>query len=108
MAQSGRLIPLLCRIRSALLVIGLVCALPWLAEAQDDLSRDEAREKLNKTEQQLQSNRAKEQGLTQDLASLAAERAKLNNDLIDSGKRVQASEAQLSETEAKLESSPIK
>jgi len=102
MAQSGRLIPLLCRIRSALLVIGLVCALPWLAEAQDDLSRDEAREKLNKTEQQLQSNRAKEQGLTQDLASLAAERAKLNNDLIDSGKRVQASEAQLSETEAKL------
>jgi septal ring factor EnvC (AmiA/AmiB activator) len=76
--------------------------LPWLAEAQDDLSRDEAREKLNKTEQQLQSNRAKEQGLTQDLASLAAERAKLNNDLIDSGKRVQASEAQLSETEAKL------
>src|SRR6187399_3307982 len=76
MAQSGRLIPLLCRIRSALLVIGLVCALPWLAEAQEDLSRDAAREKLNKTEQQLQSNRAKEQGLTQDLASLAAERAK--------------------------------
>jgi len=102
MAQSGRLISLLCRIRSALLVIGLVCALPWVAKAQDDLSRDEAREKLNKTEQQLQSNRAKEQGITQDLASLAAERAKLNNDLIDSGKRVQASEARLSETEAKL------
>src|SRR6187431_1682022 len=102
MAQSGRLISSLRRIRSALLVIGLVCALPWLAEAQEDLSRDAAREKLNKTEQQLQSNRAKEQGLTQDLASLAAERAKLNNDLIDSGKRVQASEAQLSETEAKL------
>jgi septal ring factor EnvC (AmiA/AmiB activator) len=102
MAQSGRLISSLCRIRSALLVIGLVCALPWLAEAQEDLSRDAAREKLNKTEQQLQSNRAKEQGLTQDLASLAAERAKLNNDLIDSGKKVQASEAQLSETQAKL------
>ena len=76
--------------------------MPWLAEAQEDLSRDEAREKLNKTEQQLQSNRAKEQGLTQDLASLAAERAKLNNGLIDSGKKVQASEAKLSETEAKL------
>jgi septal ring factor EnvC (AmiA/AmiB activator) len=102
MAQSGRLISSLRRIRSALLVIGLVCALPWLAEAQEDLSRDEAREKLNKTEQQLQSNRAKEQGLTQDLASLAAERAKLNNGLIDSGKKVQASEAKLSETEAKL------
>src|SRR4029078_10421273 len=102
MAKSGRLISLLCRIRSALLVIGLVCALPWLGEAPDDLSRDQARENLNETGQELQSNRAKEQGLTQDLASLAAERAKLNNDLIDSGKRVQASEAQLSETEAKL------
>src|SRR5262249_2322778 len=32
----------------------------------------------------------------------AVERAKLNNDLIDSGKKVQASEAKLSETEAKL------
>jgi murein hydrolase activator len=102
MAQSGRLISLLCRFRSALLVIGLVCALPWLAEAEDDLSREEAREKLNQTEQQLQSDRAKEQGLTQDLATLAVERAKLNNDLIDSGKNVQASEAKLSETEAKL------
>src|SRR5215813_13187669 len=102
MAQSGRLISSLCRFRSALLVIGLVCALPWLAEAEDDLSREEAREKLNQTEQQLQSNRAKEQGLTQDLAALAVERAKLNNDLIDSGKKVQASEAKLSETEAKL------
>ena len=88
MAQSGRLISSLCRLQSALLVIGLVCALPWLAEAEDDLSREEAREKLNQTEQQLQSNRAKEQGLTQDLATLAVERAKLNNDLIDSGKNV--------------------
>ena len=102
MAQSGRLISSLCRFRSALLVVGLVCALPWLAEAEDDLSREEAREKLNQTEQQLQSNRAKEQGLTQDLATLAVERAKLNNDLINSGKNVQASEAKLSETEAKL------
>jgi septal ring factor EnvC (AmiA/AmiB activator) len=76
--------------------------LPWLAEAEDDLSREEAREKLNQTEQQLQSNRAKEQGLTEDLATLAVERAKLNNDLIDSGRKVQASEAKLSETEAKL------
>ena len=76
--------------------------MPWLAEAQGDLSREEAREKLNHTEQQLQSNQAKEQGLTQDLATLAVERAKLNNDLINSGKNVQASEAKLSETEAKL------
>jgi septal ring factor EnvC (AmiA/AmiB activator) len=102
MAQSDRLTSLRPRLRSALLVVGLVCALPWLAEAEDDLSRDEAKQKLNKTEQELQSNRAKEQGLTQDLAALAAERAKLNSELIEAGKQVQASEAKLSETEARL------
>ncbi|HEY6670283.1 MAG TPA: hypothetical protein VI075_05045, partial [Methyloceanibacter sp.] len=76
--------------------------MPWLAEAEEDLSRDQAKQKLNQTEQQLQSNRAKERGLTQDLAALAAERAKLNSELIEAGKGVQASEAKLSETEAKL------
>jgi murein hydrolase activator len=90
------------RFRSALLVAGLVCALPWLAEAEEDLSRDEAKQKLNQTEQQLQSNRAREQGLAKDLATIAEERAKLGSELIEAGKRVQASEAKLSETEAKL------
>jgi murein hydrolase activator len=102
MAQSDRLTSSRQRLRSALLVVGLVCALPWLAEAEEDLSRDQAKQKLNQTEQQLQSNRAKEQGLTQDLAALAAERAKLNSELIEAGKGVQASEAKLSETETKL------
>ena len=37
-----------------------------------------------------------------ELAALAEERARLNNALIKAGKRVQASEAKLSETEAKL------
>ena len=36
------------------------------------------------------------------MAALAEERAKLNSELIEAGKRVQASEAKLSETEAKL------
>ena len=40
--------------------------------------------------------------MTKDLAALAEERAKLNSELIEAGKRVQASEAKLSETEAKL------
>ena len=83
-------------------MVGLVCALPFLAEAEEDLSRDEAKQKLDQTEQKLQSSRAKEQGLSQDLAALAEERAKLNSELIEAGKRVQASEAKLSETEAKL------
>jgi len=76
--------------------------MPWLAWAEEDLSRDEAKQKLNQTEQELQSGRVKEQGLAQDLAALAEERAKLNSGLIEAGKRVQASEAKLSETEAKL------
>ena len=76
--------------------------LPWLAEAEEDISRDEAKKRLDETEQQLQSSRAKEQGLTQDIATLAEERAKLNTELIEAGNRVQASEAKLSETEAKL------
>ncbi|HBR27110.1 MAG TPA: peptidase M23, partial [Rhizobiales bacterium] len=76
--------------------------MPWLAEAEEDLSRDEAKQRLNETEQQLQSNRAKEHGIAQDLAALAEERARLNSELIEAGKRVQASEAKLSETESKL------
>jgi septal ring factor EnvC (AmiA/AmiB activator) len=102
MAQTDRLASSRSRFRSALLVVGLVCALPWLAEAEEDISRDEAKQKLDQTEQQLQSSRAKEQGLTQDLAALAEERAKLNSELIDAGRKVQESEAKLSETEAKL------
>ena len=102
MAHSDRLAPARRRFRSALLLVGLVCILPWLAEAQEDLSREEAKKRLNETEQQLQSNRAKEQGLTQDIATLAEDRAKLNSELIEAGNRVQASEAKLSETEAKL------
>jgi septal ring factor EnvC (AmiA/AmiB activator) len=102
MAQFDRLASSRQRFRSALLLVGLVCALPWLAEAEEDLSRDEAKQRLNETEQQLQSNRAKEQGLAQDLAALAEERARLNGELIEAGKRVQASEAKLSETESKL------
>ena len=70
--------------------------------AQEGLSRDEAKQKLDKTEQILESNRAKEKGLAQELAVLADERAKLNTELIASGERVKASEAKLSETEGKL------
>lgn len=79
-----------------------MCALPWLAEAEEDLSRDEAKQRLDQSEQNLKSSRAKEQGLAQDLAALAEERARLNSELIEAGKRVQASEAKLSETETKL------
>jgi murein hydrolase activator len=82
-------------------VAGLIGS-PGLVAAEDGLSRDEAKQKLDQTEQSLQSNRAKEQGLAQELATLAEERAKLNSALIEAGQRVQGSEAKLSETEGKL------
>ena len=88
--------------RATLLVVGLIGVSPDLAGAQEDLSRDEARQKLDQTEKSLQSNRAKEKDLAQELAALAEERARLNKGLIEAGKRVQEREARLSETEAKL------
>ena len=87
---------------SGLLLLGLASALPLTVAAEDDLSREEAQKKLDETTQKLQSSRALEQGLKQDIATLSEARAKLNSELIEAGKRVQASEAKLSETEAKL------
>jgi murein hydrolase activator len=102
MAQSDRLAFSRRRLRSALLLAGLLCASPWVAVAEDDLSRDEAKQRLDATEQELQSSRVKAEGLTKDLAALAEERARLNSELIEAGQRVQESEAKLSETEGKL------
>lgn len=87
---------------TGLLLLGLLSTLPLSVAAEDDLSREEAQKKLDETSQKLQSSRAQEQGLSQDVAALAEARAKLNSDLIEAGKQVQASEAKLSGTEAKL------
>jgi murein hydrolase activator len=87
---------------SGLLLLGLLSTFPIAVAAEDDLSREEAQKKLDETSQKLQSSRAQELGLSQDIAALAEARAKLNTELIEAGKQVQASEAKLSETEAKL------
>jgi len=80
----------------------MLCVLPFLARAEEVLSRDEAKKRLSETEQQLQSSKAREQGLTQDLAAWAKEQAGLSVELIEAGKKVQASEARLTGTETKL------
>ncbi|MGD9400254.1 MAG: peptidase M23, partial [Methyloceanibacter sp.] len=69
---------------------------------QEDLTRDEAKERLDETEQKLKSGRVKAETLTKDLAALAEEKARLRTELIEAGKRVQQSEAKLSETESEL------
>ncbi len=89
-------------VATGLLILGLLSAFPMTAAAEDDLSREEAQKKLDETSQKLQSSRAQEQGLAQDIAALTEARAKLNSELIEAGKQVQASEAKLSATEAKL------
>jgi septal ring factor EnvC (AmiA/AmiB activator) len=85
-----------------MLGVAILCALPLASLAQEDLSREEAKQRLDETEQQLQSSRAKQEGLAKDIEALDAERARLNTELIEAGKRVQESEAKLSATEAKL------
>jgi len=89
-------------VTTGFLLLGLLSTFPLSVAAEDDLSREEAQKKLDETSQKLQSTRAQEQGLSQDVAALAEARAKLNSDLIEAGKQVQASEAKLSGTEAKL------
>jgi murein hydrolase activator len=102
MAQSDHLAFTRQRLRLVLLLAGLLCVSAWQVKAQDDLSRDEAKKRLDETEQELKSSRVKAEDLTKDLVGLAEERARLNSALIEAGKRVQASEAKLSETEGKL------
>ena len=87
---------------AGLFLLGLLGAFTMSVAAEDDLSREEAQKKLNETSQKLQSSRAQEQGLVQGVAELTEARAKLNTELIEAGKQVQASEAKLSETESKL------
>ncbi|MGZ5863140.1 MAG: murein hydrolase activator EnvC family protein, partial [Methyloceanibacter sp.] len=108
MAQSNRFAsqgPRSCR-SALLLVAGLCvvvsCVVPFVARAEDDISREEARQKLDATQQELKSSRVQEQGLAQDVATLNAERARLNSELIEAAQKAQTSEAKLSATEAKL------
>lgn len=88
--------------RFTVLLALATCGPAWFALAEDDISREEAQKRLDETEQQLHTSREQEQGLAQDIAALAAERARLNGELIEAASRVQASEAKLSETEGKL------
>ncbi|MEM7397801.1 MAG: peptidoglycan DD-metalloendopeptidase family protein [Pseudomonadota bacterium] len=102
MAHNERSIFTTRNIRAALLIGALFVVPVSGVHGQDDLSRDEAKKRLEETEQELKSSRGRAEGLTKDLAALAAERARLRTELIEAGKRVQESEAKLSETESEL------
>ena len=102
MAHNERSIFTSRTIRAALFLGALLVVPVGAVQGQEDLSRDEAKKRLDETEQELKSSRVKAEGLTKDLADLAEERARLRTELIEAGKRVQKSEAKLSETEAEL------
>ena len=102
MAQSERLVFTRRIFRFAPLLASLLVMPLGHALGEDDLSRDEAKKRLDETEQELKSSRVKAKGLTKDIATLAEERARLNGALIEAGRRVQASEAKLSEAESQL------
>jgi septal ring factor EnvC (AmiA/AmiB activator) len=109
MAHSHRFAPIrprFCRGTALLLASGVAVALLAFAftgaRAEDDLTRDEAKAKLKATEQQLKANREQAEGLAGDVAALDAERARLNEELIEAARRAQESEAELSAIEVKL------
>lgn len=70
--------------------------------SQDTVQRDDAREQLQRSQDELEAARKREKELAGDVQRLAQERAALNSKLIDTAKRIQDSEAQLSLIEERL------
>lgn len=71
--------------------------------AEDDRPRDQIQQQLEQTKKQLQSTRAREQGLSENVGALTVERARLNAELIRAARIVQESESRLSSVEDRLE-----
>ncbi len=72
------------------------------APAQENLTKDDAARQLEERRRELERARQKEQALSRDLDTLAAERAALNEQLIATARRIQTSERKLTEIEERL------
>jgi septal ring factor EnvC (AmiA/AmiB activator) len=81
-------------------MIGLFAAHPSLA--QERVKENDTREQFRKSQRTLEETRAREKKIAGDLKKLEAERAALNQSLIKTASRVQASEARLSAIEKRL------
>lgn len=73
-----------------------------IALAQEHVTKDEAARQLQERKRQLETARQREQALVRDVDALAKERARLNEKLISTARRVQESEARLSAIEKRL------
>lgn len=95
-------LPRITRMLAAAAVIVLVAPLPTMP--QERVQQEDAREQLLQKQRELEDARSRERKLTGDLEKLRKERAALNKDLIETARRVQTSEAKLSQIEQRLES----
>ncbi len=86
---------------AGLIAASLACAvLP--AAAQESVNKDDAARQLEERKRALDAARGKEDKLKRDLDGLAKQRAELNEKLIATARRVQASEVRLSGIEERL------
>lgn len=83
------------------LAMTLICV-PVPISAQDTVTPQDAARQLKERKRALDAARGKEDRLKLDLNQLEKERAELNEKLIATGQRVQASEARLTEVEQRL------
>ncbi len=90
-------------IGGASLFLGLACAVSVPASTARAQSRpDDARQRLERVQEALRQKRADEQGLAADVKQIQAEREQLNANLVDTAKRIQQGEGQLTAIEDRL------
>ncbi len=89
---------------AAALVAAIVLIFPAVGpvSAQDQVKQEDAQKQLRESKRDLETARAREKEISGDLERLAGERSALNENLIGTARRVQASETKLSAIESKL------
>ena len=80
-----------------LIALGLALPLPLSAQ-----SKDEAQRKLERSCQDLDERKQREQGITSDLGQLKGERERLNASLVETARLIQKGEAQMTHIELRL------
>ena len=70
--------------------------------AQENVSQEDAKKQLRESERELEAARIREKKISGELAKLAQDRAALNQALIETARRIQASEAKLSKIESRI------
>ncbi len=91
------------RIRTgAWIAAAAMAAVPLLALAQGSLSPEDARKRVDADRGRLEATQRRSKELQADMDKIAAERERINARLVETGKLIQQSEAQLSLIESRL------